>query len=63
MKKLILLIILMGITMEAGAMSMFGKSEGFRFEDYKKADNAKEALLKMHPIGSNVDGLVKTLTS
>lgn len=42
-------------------MAMFKKEGEFRFEDYKKADDAKEALLTMHPVGSSVDDVVKTL--
>ena len=35
----------------------------FRFEDYKTADKAKEALLKLHPVGSDVGELVRRLDS
>ena len=42
--------------------NMFNKfKKGFYFEKYKTADEANVALLKLHPIGSNVDELVKTL--
>jgi hypothetical protein len=34
---------------------------GFYFEKYKTAEEAKETLLKLHPIGSDVDELLKTL--
>lgn len=34
---------------------------GFYFEKYNTAEEAKAALLKLHPIGSDVDDLVKTL--
>jgi hypothetical protein len=35
--------------------------DGFYFEKYSTADEAKEALLELHPIGSDVGDLVKTL--
>lgn len=41
---------------------MFNKfKKGFYFEKYKTAEEAKAELLKLHPIGSDVEGLVKTL--
>jgi hypothetical protein len=44
---------------EAGMLNRFKK--GFYFEKYKTAEEAKENLLKLHPIGSDVKELVKTL--
>lgn len=42
--------------------NMFNKfKKGFYFEKYKTAEEAKTALLKLHPIGSDVADLVKTL--
>ena len=35
--------------------------DGFYFEKYSTAEEAKEALLELHPIGSDVGELVKTL--
>jgi hypothetical protein len=41
---------------------MFNKfKKGFYFEKYKTADEMKETLLELHPIGSSIDGLIKTL--
>lgn len=41
---------------------MFNKfKKGFYFEKYKTAEEAKAALLELHPIGSDVEGLVRTL--
>jgi hypothetical protein len=41
---------------------MFNKfKKGFYFEKYKTAEEAKAELLKLHPIGSDVEGLVRTL--
>jgi hypothetical protein len=34
---------------------------GFYFEKYKTAEKAQEALLKIHPIGSDVDDFLKSL--
>ncbi len=36
-------------------------SPGFRFEKYKTAEEARIALLELHPIGSSIEKLVKTL--
>ena len=42
--------------------NMFNKlRKGFYFEKYKTADEAKAALLEVHPVGSDIDGLVETL--
>ena len=42
--------------------NMFNKfKKGFYFEKYSTADEAKAALLELHPIGSDVGELVKTL--
>lgn len=35
--------------------------DGFYFEKYKTADKAKEALLGLHPIGSNAKSLINTI--
>ncbi len=35
--------------------------KGFYFEKYYTADEAKTALLQMHPIGSDAGGLIKTI--
>jgi hypothetical protein len=35
--------------------------EGFYFEKYKTAEEAKAELLKLHPIGSDVQPLIETL--
>jgi len=40
---------------------MAQRVDGFRFEDYETGDEAKEVLLQNHPIGGNVDKLVKRL--
>ena len=43
--------------------NMFNKfKNGFYFEKYKTAEEAKAALLELHPIGSDVEGVVRTLT-
>ena len=61
-----LLIILFSIftistTNEAQA-NMFNKfKKGFYFEKYKTAEEARAALLEMHPVGSDVEELLKTL--
>ena len=42
--------------------AMFNKfKKGFYFEKYKTAEEAQNALLELHPIGSDVGELVKTL--
>ena len=35
--------------------------EGFYFEKYSTVEEAKEEILKLHPIGSDTDELIKTL--
>ena len=55
----IILILVMMIGAEA--MSLFGKKEGFRFEDYKNAEEAQAALLELHPVGSDVFALKQTI--
>ena len=35
--------------------------EGFYFEKYSTVEEAKEEILKLHPIGSDADELIKTL--
>jgi len=62
---LILILSIMSLSMtinnnaEANMLNKFKK--GFYFEKYKTAEEAKAALLELHPIGSDVDGLVRTL--
>jgi hypothetical protein len=42
--------------------NMFNKfKKGFYFEKYKTADEAKEELLKLHPIGSDAQALIETI--
>ena len=42
--------------------NMFNKfKKGFYFEKYSTAEEAKAALLELHPIGSDVGDLIKTL--
>jgi len=42
--------------------NMFNKfKKGFYFEKYKTAEEAKSDLLELHPIGSDVEGLIRTL--
>ena len=58
----IFLLILISITITgAQAMSLFGKKEGFRFEDYKTAEEAQAALLELHPVGEDYTNIVKSL--
>lgn len=53
--------ILLTSTNQAQA-NMFNKfKKGFYFEKYKTAEEATNALLELHPIGSDVEGLIKTL--
>jgi hypothetical protein len=64
-KSLIIFLIsilpLIAISTSANA-SMFNRfKKGFYFEKYKTADEAKEELLRFHPIGSDVEGLMVTL--
>lgn len=41
---------------------MFNKfKKGFYFEKYETEEEAKSALLELHPIGSDVEGLIRTL--
>ena len=41
---------------------MFNRfKKGFYFEKYSTAEEAKAALLELHPIGSDVGDLIKTL--
>ena len=50
------------IIKNGGDVHMFNKfKKGFYFEKYKTAEEAKTVLLKLHPIGSDIEGLVKTL--
>jgi len=57
---LTIVLILLGVFIMNGALINKFKS-GFYFEKYKTSEEAKAALLKLHPIGSSVDELVKTL--
>ena len=41
--------------------AMSSREKEFRFENYDNADEAKAELLRLHPIGSPVADLVKTL--
>ena len=45
----------------AGANVLNKLRKGFYFEKYKTVEEAKAALLELHPIGSDVDALIKTL--
>ncbi|OFW80267.1 MAG: hypothetical protein A3D15_04325 [Alphaproteobacteria bacterium RIFCSPHIGHO2_02_FULL_40_34] len=63
---LILTISILALTMNTtnnnAEAKMFNKfKKGFYFEKYKTAEEAKAALLELHPIGSDVEGLVETL--
>tara|TARA_Y100000389_G_C17444416_1_gene510681 strand:+ start:430 stop:834 length:405 start_codon:yes stop_codon:yes gene_type:complete len=61
LKKFILVALLSITTLiEANAMSG-SEIKNFKFEDYKTEKAAKEALLEIHPIGSNFNGLITTL--
>lgn len=60
-KILIIISILLAATTNSNA-NMFNKfKKGFYFEKYKTAEEAKVALLELHPIGSGVGELIKTL--
>lgn len=62
---LVLAISILSLTITAtnnAEANMFNKfRKGFYFEKYKTAEEAKAALLELHPIGSDVEGLVMTL--
>ena len=61
-KTAIIAIFTLFITIENSDANMFNKFKtGFYFEKYKTAEEAKTALLKLHPIGSDVGELVRTL--
>ncbi|MBU6140977.1 MAG: hypothetical protein KGP29_05455 [Proteobacteria bacterium] len=54
-------LMLFASTNQANA-NMFNKfRKGFYFEKYNTAEEATNALLELHPIGSDVEGLIKTL--
>lgn len=55
----ILTILLLASNANAGIFNRFKK--GFYFEKYKTSNDVKEALLKLHPPGSNVEELIKTI--
>ena len=58
----LLTIFLLAISVNQAQANMFNRfREGFYFEKYKTAEEAKAALLEMHPIGSSVESLIKTL--
>ena len=58
----LLTIFLLAISTNQAQANMFNRfREGFYFEKYKTAEEAKAALLEMHPIGSSVESLIKTL--
>ncbi len=65
MKNLIKITILLTsflVTNKNSEAKMFNKfKKGFYFEKYKTAEEAKAVLLELHPIGSDVDGLLKRL--
>jgi len=54
-----ILVIISNSNANANIFNKFKK--GFYFEKYSTAEEAKAALLELHPIGSDVEGLVKTL--
>jgi hypothetical protein len=55
-----ILLILLGVfIMNGGAINKF--KPGFYFEKYKTIEEVKKELLKLYPIGSDVEDLVKTL--
>lgn len=58
---LFFLVPMMLITPNAQAKFINKLKDGFYFEKYKTEDEARTALLQLHPIGSDVDGLIKTL--
>ena len=58
--SLIIIIFGLGIILNRGCIMAHLTSE-FRFEKYKTAEEAKAALLKLHPVGSSVDELALTL--
>jgi len=62
LKFILISIFFLSLTTANSNANMFNKfKKGFYFEKYKNAEEAKAALLELHPIGSDVDGLVKTL--
>ena len=66
MKKLLIIVLVSVVSIAlistAANANMFNRfKKGFYFEKYKTADEAKDALLDMHPIGSDVSELIKTL--
>lgn len=60
--KKFILVALLSITTFFEANAMSGNKIGkFKFQDYKSAESASEAILEIHPIGSNADLLIETL--
>jgi len=64
LKKVVIILLALLI----GAYSYFQRetivhllSPGFRFEKYETKEQAEAVLLQMHPVGSSVDDLLKTL--
>ena len=58
----LLTIFLLAISTNQAQANMFNRfREGFYFEKYKTAEEARAALLELHPIGSDIEGLVGTL--
>ena len=56
-----IIIIIAGAIILPNINLLYKIQPGFHFEKYKTAKEAKEALLELHPIGSDVGELVKTL--
>ncbi len=55
----IFVLLIASIQVSVKTLNHFKK--GFYFEKYGKVEEAKEVLLNMHPIGSDVNALVATL--
>ena len=61
-KTLILSLLLFLGTVTTSNANMLNKfKKGFYFEKYKTPEEAKSVLLELHPIGSDVNPLIKTL--
>ncbi len=64
LKKIILGLVIIGIAILGikWAAKEYRAQQGiFRFEDYRTAEEAKAALLKLHPVGSDAETLIATL--
>ena len=57
MKLRIFIVLLLGML----PMTLNAQEKSFRFEDYSNGEKAARALLKLHPIGSDVMPLKETL--